>query len=97
VIGEKLVKPSAYVNGDWHDDCGWGDAFDPDVMRYTVYTPVRDNESVNGYEFGSAHPNGINVVFADGSVRSIRFGVGIDIFTRLGHRSDGGVVDLSSL
>src|SRR5262249_47953281 len=50
-----------------------------------------------GFVFGSAHPSGINAVFADGSVRHIQYNVNPDLFNFLGHRADGAVVDLSGL
>jgi hypothetical protein len=41
------------------------------------------------FVFGSAHPAGINSVFADGSVHNIKYGIDADVFNALGHRSDG--------
>jgi prepilin-type N-terminal cleavage/methylation domain-containing protein/prepilin-type processing-associated H-X9-DG protein len=41
------------------------------------------------FVFGSAHPAGINAVFADGSVHNIKYGIDPDVFNALGHRSDG--------
>jgi prepilin-type N-terminal cleavage/methylation domain-containing protein/prepilin-type processing-associated H-X9-DG protein len=39
--------------------------------------------------FGSAHPNGINMAMADGSVQSISFSIDPEVFRRLGNRCDG--------
>jgi prepilin-type processing-associated H-X9-DG protein len=39
--------------------------------------------------FGSSHPNGLNVAFADGSVRMIEYGIDLDVWRRLGSRNDG--------
>jgi prepilin-type processing-associated H-X9-DG protein len=50
-----------------------------------------------GFVFGSAHPSGINAVFADGSVRTIQYNINADLFNLLGHRQDGAVVNLSGL
>jgi prepilin-type N-terminal cleavage/methylation domain-containing protein/prepilin-type processing-associated H-X9-DG protein len=50
-----------------------------------------------GFIFGSAHPSGINCVFADGSVRAISYTINPQLFNALGHRSDGTVLDLSQL
>jgi prepilin-type N-terminal cleavage/methylation domain-containing protein/prepilin-type processing-associated H-X9-DG protein len=98
VIGEKWVRRDRYQTGDWNDDGGWADGWDADVIRYTAYPPQPDaNLSATGYEFGSAHQNGINAVFADGSVRSIRFGIDPTLFNFLGHRCDGRVLDPSGL
>jgi prepilin-type processing-associated H-X9-DG protein len=41
------------------------------------------------YQFGSAHPAGINAVFADGSVHSIKYGIDPDVFNALGNIDDG--------
>ena len=56
VIGEKRLVSSAYANGDWMDDRGWSDGWDPDVMRVSVVVPKPDAlTGVTGFEFGSAH------------------------------------------
>jgi prepilin-type N-terminal cleavage/methylation domain-containing protein/prepilin-type processing-associated H-X9-DG protein len=47
--------------------------------------------------FGSAHPSGINAVFADGSVHIIGYTVNPIVFNALGHISDGAVIDPSSI
>jgi prepilin-type processing-associated H-X9-DG protein len=43
------------------------------------------------YAMGSAHPGGINVVFADGSTTGISYDVDLEVFNRLGNRFDGEV------
>jgi prepilin-type N-terminal cleavage/methylation domain-containing protein len=97
LIGEKWINATKYQSGDWSDDCGWADGWDPDVIRFTMYSPIPDiNLSGTGYEFGSAHPAGMNAVFADGSVHLIRFTIPADTFNRLGHRADGGIIDPDS-
>jgi prepilin-type N-terminal cleavage/methylation domain-containing protein/prepilin-type processing-associated H-X9-DG protein len=40
-------------------------------------------------QFGSAHPAGINAVFADGSVHNIKYGVDPEIFNAIGNINDG--------
>lgn len=94
VIGDKWVDARKYQTGDWHDDVGWSDGWDPDVVRFTISAPVSDrNQSGGGYEFGSAHPSGINAVFADGSVHTISYGISAEMFNRLGHRADGHMIE----
>jgi prepilin-type N-terminal cleavage/methylation domain-containing protein len=39
--------------------------------------------------FGSAHPAGINAVFADGSVHNIKYGIDPQIFNAMGNMNDG--------
>jgi prepilin-type N-terminal cleavage/methylation domain len=99
MISEKWLNPNAYDSGDWHDDQGWIDGWDPDVMRTTGFKPVRDNKNGTGYgwegyQFGSAHPAGINGVLADGSVRLIPFTVDVVVFNRMGDREDGMAIQL---
>lgn len=89
VLGEKRLMPEAYTVGDWHDDRGWTDGWDPDIMRVTVTRPIPDGPNVTGYEFGSAHSNGINAAFADGSVRVLSYSINILTFNCLGDRRDG--------
>jgi len=98
MIAEKWVKATTYSTGDWCDDRGWSDGWDPDVIRSSAWAPTPDsNLSGSGYNLGSAHTSGIQAVFADGAVRSIRFGVDRTLFRNLGHRSDGAVIDHSGL
>jgi prepilin-type processing-associated H-X9-DG protein len=54
----------------------------------------------NGFEvlfFGSAHPTGINSVFADGSVHQISYDVDGILFNNLGTRNGDDLVDQSQL
>jgi prepilin-type N-terminal cleavage/methylation domain-containing protein/prepilin-type processing-associated H-X9-DG protein len=80
------------------DDRGWSDGWDFDPLRSTLTRPLSDSEDpppdgtaedVRNYPFGSAHPGGINALFADGSVTGINFDVDLETFNRLGNRSDG--------
>ena len=41
------------------------------------------------YNFGSAHPSGINMVFCDGSVQTYDYGVDRVVFALIGGRDDG--------
>jgi prepilin-type N-terminal cleavage/methylation domain-containing protein/prepilin-type processing-associated H-X9-DG protein len=103
VVSEKRLHPDRYQQGDWHDDRGWSDGWDPDTMRSTMFPLRQDgtdpdlNERWYGYCFGSAHPGGVNAVFADGSVHTINYDIDYVIFNRLAHRADGENLDLSNL
>ncbi|QDT69270.1 Type II secretion system protein G precursor [Planctomycetes bacterium MalM25] len=100
VVGEKRLHTDLYQVGATHDDIGWTDGWDPDIIRYTGYAPAPDVDSQSedtdayGYHFGSAHPAAFNAVFADGHVQSIEYGIDVIMFNSLGDRSDGMVVDL---
>jgi prepilin-type N-terminal cleavage/methylation domain-containing protein/prepilin-type processing-associated H-X9-DG protein len=96
LISEKQLNPRRYEIGDWHDDCGWGDGWDPDIVRYTGFQPNPDRRygsqgGWEGYRFGSAHSAGVNSVFADGSVRMINYAIDLATFNALG-TSDGGEI-----
>ena len=73
---------------------GWSWA----TLRCSMGGPVKDQEyGTNAYwqMFGSAHPNGINAVFADGSVKSVAYTVPNAVFQLLCRKDDGLIVDLS--
>ncbi len=40
-------------------------------------------------QLGSAHPAGINAVFADGSVHNVKYGIDPQIFNAIGNINDG--------
>lgn len=105
-VGEKRVFINRYELGDWHDDIGWTDGWDPDIIRYTGYSPGPDpvetaplpaNLTNMGYHFGSAHTSGFYTVFADGHVQNINYEIELMLFNALGHRADDIAVDLSRL
>lgn len=101
VVGEKRVYIDRYELGDWHDDIGWTDGWDPDIIRYTGYQPGPDivqpvgrqrEERGFGYHFGASHPGQFNAVFADGHVTQIDYDIDLVVFNKLGDREDGLVV-----
>jgi len=65
------------------------------VVRFTGTKPAADKKGgISGYEFGSAHPTGINIILCDGSTRMINYNVDQILFNNLGHRGDGATVTL---
>jgi prepilin-type processing-associated H-X9-DG protein len=98
MVGEKRVYTNRYEVGDWHDDIGWTDGWDPDIVRYTGRQPEVDIAEGTpgdptprnyGFYFGAAHPSAIHAVFADGHVTSIEYGIDVITFNAMGHRNDG--------
>jgi prepilin-type N-terminal cleavage/methylation domain-containing protein/prepilin-type processing-associated H-X9-DG protein len=104
MIAEKRLIPVQYLTGAWHDDRGWTDGWDPDIMRLSSAPFGSDTRAQSdqdsglvgdiGYHFGSAHPNGMNVAFADGSVKYMPFTMNRENFNRMGHRADSQTVDM---
>ncbi|NUQ61596.1 MAG: DUF1559 domain-containing protein [Pirellulales bacterium] len=95
VVSEKQLRIPEYRTGSWHDDQGWTDGWDPDIMRYTAFLPIRDGHEFvgwDGYRFGSAHSAGINGLLGDGAVRMIAYTIEATVFNNLGNRQDGNVV-----
>ena len=96
LYGEKRLNKTLYRSGDWHDDCGWTDGWDPDTMRTTTRGILRDVPiGVSGYEFGAAHPGGMNAALADGSVRNLAYTMAPAVLHNLANRQDGNVVQLN--
>ncbi len=59
---------------------------DVDVNNYPQLQGDTWNTSM---QLGSAHPAGINAVFADGSVHNVKYGIDPDVFNALGNIDDG--------
>ncbi|MGI9456236.1 MAG: DUF1559 domain-containing protein [Aeoliella sp.] len=99
-IGEKHLFTNRYELGDWHDDIGWTDGWDPDIMRYTGYQPSPDvaqgrtNPTGSGFLFGASHTAGFNAVFADGHVTLVEYDIDLVTFNAMGNRQDGLVVQV---
>jgi prepilin-type N-terminal cleavage/methylation domain-containing protein/prepilin-type processing-associated H-X9-DG protein len=95
VVSEKRVDISLREIGAWHDDRGWTDGWDPDIIRFTGIAPEPDKRGgVSGYEFGSSHIGGVNALLADGSVRGLSFNIDVSVFNKMGHRADGQTFSL---
>jgi prepilin-type N-terminal cleavage/methylation domain-containing protein len=88
LVAEKYVPVSLYGGGDPDgDDFSGYFAFNSSNVRYGDTGPIQDGAAPalslkgampNGttqpvYPFGSAHPYGMNAVFGDGSVRTVRY------------------------
>ncbi|HKA07962.1 MAG TPA: DUF1559 domain-containing protein [Gemmataceae bacterium] len=65
----------------------------PDILKTEIPPFTTDNINSGLSQFGSSHPNGINVVLGDGSVRHIRFNPNPTAFQRFCVRNDGATFD----
>jgi prepilin-type processing-associated H-X9-DG protein len=80
-------------NGYWQGFTGWS------VMRCTQNGPIRDKlyaTSAWWQMFGSAHPGGLNLCLADGSVRSVSYTIPNAVFQLVARKDDGLTVDIGS-
>jgi prepilin-type N-terminal cleavage/methylation domain-containing protein/prepilin-type processing-associated H-X9-DG protein len=113
LAGERFLRPDWYESGPGLENdfyrggyaAGWNKNA---TVRTTSLPPLQDRiwvKDVTGpgnmasdlQIFGSNHPVGFNVVFADGSVRSIRYSVNLTVFNLVGRRDDGKVFSLDDL
>ena len=105
LIGEKYLDTDSYTTGSGSGDnetLYMGD--NGDIVRWTtadtsgIFQPAMDMPGYPNYRpFGSAHPGGCNMVFCDGSVRSIAYDIDRQTHRCLGNRKDGMPVDKSEL
>jgi prepilin-type N-terminal cleavage/methylation domain-containing protein len=95
-VAEKRLNRAAVGAAQSDDNEGYSCGWDHDVLRATDLDPRPDPTSgIGETRFGSSHPAGFGAVFADGSVRSIGWGIDVTVFHRLGQRADGNPVDVN--
>jgi prepilin-type N-terminal cleavage/methylation domain-containing protein len=98
IVGEKqlnLLKLG--ISYDDNEAC-YSPGWDPEIFRVAVHAgstwfgPLPDYRdplsNAASYYFGSSHPVGIQAVFADGSVHTIRFGLNPALFLSMCSRND---------
>ena len=100
IFEKRLRSGGGTANRTADDDEGWASGWDYDTVRSTYCQPHADSpQEVSGTNAsfmtpGAAHAAGFNAVFADGSVTTLDYSIDIETFNRLGHRSDGEVVNI---
>jgi prepilin-type N-terminal cleavage/methylation domain-containing protein len=91
MYGEKWIRSTAYDTGEWYDDRGWTDGYDPDVVRSTALPPRPDDPIDDGndpFAMGGAHPSGFNACFGDASVHFVSWDVDPIVYNFWGNRQD---------
>jgi prepilin-type N-terminal cleavage/methylation domain-containing protein len=99
LLGEKWLQPQNYELGDWHDDRGWTDGWDPDIVRCSGYRPRPDsNQDVDNapWAMGGAHSGGFNAAMGDASVHFIPWDIDRTVYLYLGDREDGNPASLTN-
>ena len=101
LVAEKHLRNDRYTTGNDHgDNESMFSGDDRDLLRFTggeldtSFRPLSDAfaSAQEGFVFGSAHPQGFQAAFCDGSVRFVQFGISQQIHSRLGNREDGEVI-----
>jgi len=97
LVGEKYMDASRYKMGPTKgDNVNLYSAQGLDNYRTSSKEPFRDTEGVQHWKsFGSAHVNGFNMCFCDGSVRSVNFDIDPPTHRKLGSRSDGETITMN--
>jgi prepilin-type N-terminal cleavage/methylation domain-containing protein/prepilin-type processing-associated H-X9-DG protein len=65
--------------------------------KINTYKVTVNNVAIYNLGFGSAHPAGINVLFGDGSVRTVTYGVTPSVFQAICNRNNTNVVDTTDI
>jgi prepilin-type N-terminal cleavage/methylation domain-containing protein len=93
VIGEKYLRIENYTSGlDGGDNETMFTGYNNDVNRSTFRPPVQDRDGDNNqpsqptFRFGSAHPAGFHMLYGDGSVRFLDYGIDPVVHRRAGSR-----------
>jgi prepilin-type N-terminal cleavage/methylation domain-containing protein/prepilin-type processing-associated H-X9-DG protein len=92
LVSEKRLNRNFLGQRTTDDNQGYTAGWNYDTVRKTSRPPAPDYSAPfgdGGGLFGSSHPNGVNAVLADGSVRSISFSISRLTFNLLGDKSDG--------
>ncbi|MBU4398359.1 MAG: DUF1559 domain-containing protein [Planctomycetes bacterium] len=97
LVGEKYLNPDYYFTGqDWSDNENLLVGWDNDQYRLGQHYYGQDRAGYGGFGlegFGSAHANGFQMAFCDGSVQMMNYTIDPETHRRLCNRKDGMVID----
>lgn len=99
LIGEKFVESNHYEDGiPSYDDQSYWVGHDRDISLSAYDPPLQDAPiGDNPFRFGSSHATMFYMVFCDGSIHSVNFGIDPTVHRSLGSRNGAEVVDTSNL
>lgn len=92
LVSEKRMNVSLLGRMQANDNEGYTTAWNHDTMRYVNRAPLPDfNHATDPGDdrFGSSHTAGMNVSYADGSVKFVGYDIDLDVFRSMGVRMDG--------
>ena len=95
MVSEKRMNLLYLGQKQQDDNQGYTVGFNYDTVRHTSRIPSADYSAPfgdGGGMFGASHPGRFNAVFADGSVRTLSYGLDKNIFLLLGDKSDGKAI-----
>jgi prepilin-type N-terminal cleavage/methylation domain-containing protein/prepilin-type processing-associated H-X9-DG protein len=97
VAGDKKKFKGGNEGFRGDDNEGYSAGWDHDTVRRTDVAPLPDDGADGDGRFGGRHSGGFNALLGDGSVRFIRYTIQCcgsgTTFWRLGHRTDGNVLN----
>jgi len=101
LLGEKSLCPDNYYNGaDPSDNESAFIGDNEDITRYSgtppnsFWPPMEDTPGlIDDMGFGSAHANGFNMAFCDGSVQVLNYSIDLTVYSYLCNRRDDHPVD----
>lgn len=95
MLGEKYLNADHYASGlENYDNESVYTGFNNDNFRSASAPPLQDRHGLSDpLLFGGSHVGICNFTFCDGSVRSISYAVNPTVFSNLGNRSDGQIID----
>jgi prepilin-type N-terminal cleavage/methylation domain-containing protein len=96
MVGEKFLRKDWYNLGLDEADNEWiWVGYDNDIYRTSNEEVMQDLTGVTYWNrYGSAHPSNWQMLFCDGSVRSLPFTINSTTHRRLGNRRDGITVQI---
>lgn len=92
LLAEKYMNVNEYQTNPGYDNEGWANGWDNDAgPLWTSNPPMQDSRGQAAPRMGSPHPGSFNAVFADRTVRRIRYSIQVNpILCTLVVRDDGG-------
>jgi prepilin-type N-terminal cleavage/methylation domain-containing protein len=104
LISEKYLDSADITVQQTNDDQGWTDGWDNDTRAFawgettSSVPPTRNANGINGAGdyFGGPHPNSVQAVLCDGSVRSVSYNIDPTAWVIFCQRNSGAILNTYS-